>query len=548
MTPLELSYPLTGLVLALGSGVYVWQSRRSLDKKLAPSQNFEQGPGVVGQSEPPAIATDVVNDQSSQGEIIHVRGKLRRLEKDLETTQASLQSALAERDELSKNYQAQEKMVAALQHQLTHYDDVQSEKLVGLQKLNQELLQENTNLSDRLKQAVSEVAETRPKLLRMQTLETRNQQLTDQLNHVEQNQEKAIATRLEAQEKALHQGEQKLKNQINQWEQRVQSLTTERDQARQSLQNLTDQSQLAQGQLQTLQASLEQLTRAEQQWQGERTQLDGKIHQLEDSQKALALANAELKLKLETTQTEGDRLKAEKKEQTTALQSAQAEIAKLQQQLADQEQVKAPTKTEKQPPPEAVKPVEPAPVKVETVVIPPEPKSTVTAEVKKQEKTPAVETKPAKAEITVKPEPTEKLPESPKKIGKPQAESTKKVAEPPAPVEKKVAKIETVIPAAETPGPLPEETIESELVKTGTITGDHPLAEKKIVILGTLNAMNREEAKTRLQDIGAECTSAPSGKTDYIVVGKAPGAKLKKAQKLGIPQLSEAQFLELLGN
>ena len=76
----------------------------------------------------------------------------------------------------------------------------------------------------------------------------------------------------------------------------------------------------------------------------------------------------------------------------------------------------------------------------------------------------------------------------------------------------------------------------------------HLFVDKKVVILGTLNSMNRETAKTRLQDLGAEYTSAPSSKTDYVVVGKAPGAKLKKAQKLGIPQLSEAQFLELLGD
>ncbi|MEM8779721.1 MAG: BRCT domain-containing protein, partial [Cyanobacteria bacterium P01_G01_bin.49] len=41
-------------------------------------------------------------------------------------------------------------------------------------------------------------------------------------------------------------------------------------------------------------------------------------------------------------------------------------------------------------------------------------------------------------------------------------------------------------------------------------------------------------------------TSSPSSKTDYVVIGKAPGDKLKKAQKLGIAQLSEAQFLEVL--
>ncbi|MFN9175917.1 MAG: BRCT domain-containing protein, partial [Synechocystis sp.] len=88
----------------------------------------------------------------------------------------------------------------------------------------------------------------------------------------------------------------------------------------------------------------------------------------------------------------------------------------------------------------------------------------------------------------------------------------------------------------------PESTLNPETV------GPHLLVDKKVVILGTLNAMNRETAKTRLQDLGAECTSAPSSKTDYVVVGKAPGVKLKKAQKLGIAQLSEAQFLELLGD
>ncbi|MEY3825432.1 MAG: hypothetical protein RLZZ148_244, partial [Cyanobacteriota bacterium] len=33
---------------------------------------------------------------------------------------------------------------------------------------------------------------------------------------------------------------------------------------------------------------------------------------------------------------------------------------------------------------------------------------------------------------------------------------------------------------------------------------------------------------------------------DFVVVGKAPGDKLKKAQKLGITILSEAQFIEML--
>lgn len=547
MTPLELSYPLTGLVLALGSGVYVWQSRRSLEKSLAQSQNSDPGQVVANTPETPThraatlgeSSADVAELQLSQ-DTVHIKGKLRRLEKDLEQAQVNLKNALAERDEFSKNYQSQEKMLVALQQQLAHYDDDQSEKFTGLQKLNQELLQENTNLSDRLKQAVNEVAETRPKLVRMQTLETRNSQLTDQLNHVEQNQQKAIASRLEAHQQAWQAKEQQLKSQITEWEERVQGLTSERDQARQSLQNLTDQNQSLQAELQALQASLELLTQAEKQWQGEKEKLGANLSQLEDGQKALALANAELKLKLETTKTEGDRLKAEKKEQTTALQSAQGEIAKLQQQLADLEKVQVSVKSEQLPP---VKPVvEPEPVKAVTVVTPPQQESvvetqSVAGEVSQPKKLPVVEAKPT--EVKVQPE--EKLAKSPAKI-----EPSQKVVESPALVEEEQIKPEEIPPAAVIPERLPENA--AETVETGATTGDHALAGKKVVILGTLNAMNREEAKTRLQDIGAECTSAPSGKTDYIVVGKAPGAKLKKAQKLGVHQLSEAQFLELLEN
>ncbi|WLT37655.1 hypothetical protein NON20_18170 [Synechocystis sp. B12] len=188
---------------------------------------------------------------------------MRRLEKDLQSVQASLENALVERDQLTENCQAQEKMVAALQHQLAHYDDIQSEKFVGLQKLNQELLQENTNLSDRLKQAVNEVAETRPKLVQLNSLVTRNQQLSDQLSYVEQNQAKAIEQRLASQEKLWqqrHEQEQAQWNsQASQWEEQVRQLTAERDQVQQELQTARQQSQSAQTQAENLQAALDRL-------------------------------------------------------------------------------------------------------------------------------------------------------------------------------------------------------------------------------------------------------------------------------------------------
>jgi epidermal growth factor receptor substrate 15 len=72
-------------------------------------------------------------------------------------------------------------------------------------------------------------------------------------------------------------------------------------------------------------------------------------------------------------------------------------------------------------------------------------------------------------------------------------------------------------------------------------------ANKKFIIVGTLSKMNREQAKTLIQEAGGSVTSSASSKTNYVLVGKSPGDKLKKAQKLGISQLTESKFLTLLG-
>jgi epidermal growth factor receptor substrate 15 len=71
-------------------------------------------------------------------------------------------------------------------------------------------------------------------------------------------------------------------------------------------------------------------------------------------------------------------------------------------------------------------------------------------------------------------------------------------------------------------------------------------ADKQFVIVGTLSNMNREQAKTLIHKAGGRVTSTPTSKTDYIIVGKAPGKKLKQAQKIAVPTISEAKFLELL--
>ncbi len=76
--------------------------------------------------------------------------------------------------------------------------------------------------------------------------------------------------------------------------------------------------------------------------------------------------------------------------------------------------------------------------------------------------------------------------------------------------------------------------------------GPKPLEGKTFVLTGALEHMTRDEAKARLEALGAKVTSSVSRKTSYLVVGRDPGSKYDKAQALGIPILDEAAFLELL--
>jgi len=73
-----------------------------------------------------------------------------------------------------------------------------------------------------------------------------------------------------------------------------------------------------------------------------------------------------------------------------------------------------------------------------------------------------------------------------------------------------------------------------------------PLAGKTFVLTGTLASMTRDEAKERLQSLGAKVAGSVSKKTDYVIVGEEAGSKADKAESLGIPMLDEKQFLKLL--
>jgi len=73
-----------------------------------------------------------------------------------------------------------------------------------------------------------------------------------------------------------------------------------------------------------------------------------------------------------------------------------------------------------------------------------------------------------------------------------------------------------------------------------------PLSGKTFVLTGTLPSLTREEAAELIRSAGGSVASSVSKKTDYVVVGDAPGSKLEKARALGIPLLDEAGLRRLL--
>ena len=73
-----------------------------------------------------------------------------------------------------------------------------------------------------------------------------------------------------------------------------------------------------------------------------------------------------------------------------------------------------------------------------------------------------------------------------------------------------------------------------------------PLKGKSFVFTGGLESVSRQEAAQRVEALGGRVTSAVSKHTAYIVVGKDPGSKLDEANRLGIPVLDEAGFLDLI--
>ena len=95
-----------------------------------------------------------------------------------------------------------------------------------------------------------------------------------------------------------------------------------------------------------------------------------------------------------------------------------------------------------------------------------------------------------------------------------------------------------------------------EILQRMIQAGVQPISEEKrlggkfagmnFVFTGALTLFSRDEAKRLVENEGGHSPGSVSRKTNYVVAGSDAGSKLTKARELGVPVISETEFLELL--
>ena len=75
---------------------------------------------------------------------------------------------------------------------------------------------------------------------------------------------------------------------------------------------------------------------------------------------------------------------------------------------------------------------------------------------------------------------------------------------------------------------------------------DNRFAGQTFVLTGTLEKFTRDEAAAMIEQRGGKASGSVSKKTTYVVAGENAGSKLRKAQELSIPVLTEEEFLSML--
>ncbi|MBJ7898445.1 MAG: hypothetical protein GC158_00675 [Cyanobacteria bacterium RI_101] len=512
MTISEWIYPGSAVAtLVLGGGLLGrWRGQlRRREQELLQRQetlsHTQEKREVEGKAAPPQI--------SPQEETLYLQGKIHHLERDLIQSHTLKQEQDAQLEELRRQIQQREVTVLTLQNQVSQQESQHQELARRHQAQVKDLHEENDVLSQRLQQEVAKLSQWRQQASQLEPLQVKYQALQTRLGELE---------RQLSQQKETFEAEKQAQGAAD-----AQELAQLR-QAQAESQSALEASRRRLGELEVI------LTRQKEAL--EQTQAEYRRQQEEGhafNQEIQTLRNALHSAESLRAQQERDYLSLQTEKETL-----RRELASLQSQLEEKEKLLA-AQAEALTQATLVK-AAPEPELPELTVAPsepedPEPAPELTVEPPVQE-TPEVkpeEIEPLQPELTIKPpvqETPEVKPEAPQLL---EPELTVDVKEEPS-VEMAVPEPEPELPESTVPPSEPEDP-------------EPALDGKKFVIAGTLARFNREEIKTRLQAVGAQITNAPSSKTDYVVVGKAPGEKLKKAQKLGVAQLTEAQFLKLLG-
>ena len=75
---------------------------------------------------------------------------------------------------------------------------------------------------------------------------------------------------------------------------------------------------------------------------------------------------------------------------------------------------------------------------------------------------------------------------------------------------------------------------------------ENPFTGCTIVATGKLEHFTRDGINSKIISLGATAGSSVTRNTNYLICGEKPGSKLTKARELGIPVLTEQEFLSMI--
>jgi DNA ligase (NAD+) len=85
-------------------------------------------------------------------------------------------------------------------------------------------------------------------------------------------------------------------------------------------------------------------------------------------------------------------------------------------------------------------------------------------------------------------------------------------------------------------------------VSTKAEIKENPFSGKTLCVTGKLNHFTRDSINAKIAELGAKAAGSVSKNTNYLITNEASGSsKYKKAVELNIPIITEAQFLEMIG-